>query len=71
MIEELFRIRSVIIYSLKAIYSYIFHQVGAEIFKHALSYPSKLIAKNAGANGSIVVQKVNSPRSFLLKAEVV
>lgn len=33
-------------------------QIGAEIFKRALSYPVKLIAKNAGVNGSVVVEKV-------------
>ncbi|KAK8547101.1 hypothetical protein V6N13_099843 [Hibiscus sabdariffa] len=35
-------------------------QIGAEIFKKALSYPTKLIAKNAGVNGSVVVEKVLS-----------
>lgn len=35
-------------------------KVGAEIFRRALSYPSKLIAKNAGVNGSVVVEKVLS-----------
>lgn len=33
-------------------------QVGAEIVRRALSYPLKLIANNAGANGSVVQQKV-------------
>lgn len=33
-------------------------QIGAEIFKRALSYPVKLIAKNAGVNGSVVVENV-------------
>ncbi|TYI46582.1 hypothetical protein E1A91_D13G116600v1 [Gossypium mustelinum] len=33
-------------------------KIGAEIFKRALSYPTKLIAKNAGVNGSVVVEKV-------------
>ncbi|PON89270.1 Chaperonin Cpn [Trema orientale] len=33
-------------------------RIGAEIFKRALSYPVKLIAKNAGANGSVVVEKI-------------
>ncbi|MCO5613520.1 hypothetical protein L7F22_067797 [Adiantum nelumboides] len=33
-------------------------QVGADIVKRALSYPLKLIAKNAGVNGSVVVEKV-------------
>lgn len=35
-------------------------QVGADIVKRALSYPLKLIAKNAGVNGSVVVEKVLS-----------
>lgn len=33
-------------------------KVGAEIVRRALSYPLKLIANNAGVNGSVVVQKV-------------
>ena len=33
-------------------------QVGAEIVKRALGYPLKLIANNAGVNGSVVMQKV-------------
>ncbi|KAJ7553552.1 hypothetical protein O6H91_06G103300 [Diphasiastrum complanatum] len=33
-------------------------KVGADIVKRALSYPLKLIAKNAGVNGSVVVEKV-------------
>lgn len=33
-------------------------KVGADIVKRALSYPLQLIAKNAGANGSLVVEKV-------------
>lgn len=33
-------------------------QVGSEIVRRALSYPLKLIAKNAGVNGSVVVEKV-------------
>ncbi|GMH26198.1 hypothetical protein Nepgr_028041 [Nepenthes gracilis] len=32
--------------------------IGAEIFKRALTYPARQIAKNAGVNGSIVVEKV-------------
>ncbi len=28
--------------------------------KRALSYPMKLIAKNAGVNGSVVVEKVGT-----------
>ncbi|BFI25503.1 chaperonin GroEL [Marchantia polymorpha subsp. ruderalis] len=35
-------------------------KVGADIVKRALSYPLKLIAKNAGVNGSVVVEKVLS-----------
>ncbi|XP_050372669.1 ruBisCO large subunit-binding protein subunit beta, chloroplastic isoform X2 [Argentina anserina] len=35
-------------------------KIGAEIFKKALSYPAKMIAKNAGVNGSVVVEKVLS-----------
>ncbi|MQL86584.1 hypothetical protein Taro_019119, partial [Colocasia esculenta] len=35
-------------------------QVGADILKKALSYPAKLIAKNAGVNGSVVIQKILS-----------
>ncbi|KAJ7963052.1 ruBisCO large subunit-binding protein subunit beta, chloroplastic [Quillaja saponaria] len=35
-------------------------KVGAEIVKRALSYPMKLIAKNAGVNGSVVIEKVLS-----------
>eukprot|EP00882_Tetradesmus_deserticola_P028719 GHRQ01031997.1.p1 GENE.GHRQ01031997.1~~GHRQ01031997.1.p1 ORF type:complete len:287 (-),score=133.58 GHRQ01031997.1:151-1011(-) len=33
-------------------------KVGAEIVKKALSYPLKLIAENAGTNGSVVMQRV-------------
>ncbi|XP_013721782.1 chaperonin 60 subunit beta 4, chloroplastic isoform X2 [Brassica napus] len=33
-------------------------KIGAEIFKKALSYPIRLIAKNAGTNGNIVIEKV-------------
>ncbi|KAJ8446259.1 LOW QUALITY PROTEIN: hypothetical protein Cgig2_016030 [Carnegiea gigantea] len=33
-------------------------KVGADIVKRALSYPLKLMAKNAGANGSVVMEKV-------------
>ncbi|KAF2582658.1 hypothetical protein F2Q68_00002918, partial [Brassica cretica] len=33
-------------------------KVGAEIVKRALSYPLKLIAKNAGVSGSVVSEKV-------------
>ncbi|CAI5500005.1 unnamed protein product [Closterium sp. Naga37s-1] len=35
-------------------------KVGADIVKRSLSYPLKLIAKNAGVNGSVVVEKVRS-----------
>ncbi|KAL8136228.1 hypothetical protein AgCh_010721 [Apium graveolens] len=33
-------------------------KVGADIVKRALSYPLKLIAKNAGVNGSVVGEKI-------------
>ncbi|KAG0573317.1 hypothetical protein KC19_VG167900 [Ceratodon purpureus] len=41
-------------------------KVGSEIVRRALCYPLKLIAKNAGVNGSVVVEKVlaNSNPSF-------
>ncbi|KVH92946.1 Chaperonin Cpn60 [Cynara cardunculus var. scolymus] len=32
-------------------------KVGAEIVRRALGYPMKLIAKNAGVNGSVVIEK--------------
>jgi hypothetical protein len=32
--------------------------VGADIVRKALTYPMKLIANNAGVNGSVVMQKV-------------
>ncbi|KAL1198398.1 Chaperonin 60 subunit beta 4 [Cardamine amara subsp. amara] len=35
-------------------------KIGAEIFKKALRYPIRLIAKNAGKNGNIVIEKVLS-----------
>ncbi|URE41085.1 ruBisCO large subunit-binding protein subunit beta [Musa troglodytarum] len=35
-------------------------KIGADIFKRALSYPAKLIAKNAGVNGDVIVNKVLS-----------
>ncbi|CAL8095790.1 unnamed protein product [Prunus armeniaca] len=35
-------------------------KIGAEIFKRALSYPVKLISKNAGVNGNVVVEKVSA-----------
>lgn len=35
-------------------------KVGADIVKRALSYPLKLIAKNAGVNGSVVAEKVKA-----------
>lgn len=37
--------------------------VGAEIVRKALSYPLKLIANNAGVNGSVVMEKVLSQDS--------
>jgi hypothetical protein len=33
-------------------------RVGAEIIRKALAYPLRLIASNAGVNGSVVMQKV-------------
>ncbi|KAL8161420.1 hypothetical protein V2J09_012909 [Rumex salicifolius] len=33
-------------------------KVGAEIFRRALSYPARQIAKNAGTNGSVVIEKI-------------
>ncbi|KAI4357928.1 hypothetical protein L6164_001844 [Bauhinia variegata] len=35
-------------------------KIGAEIFRRALSYPTRLIAKNAGVNGNVVIDKVLS-----------
>jgi chaperonin GroEL len=37
-------------------------KVGAEIIKRALSYPMRLIATNAGVNGSVTVEKVMSSK---------
>lgn len=39
-------------------------QAGADIVKRALSYPLKLIAENAGVNGSVVVEKVLSNDNY-------
>ncbi|KAF9613029.1 hypothetical protein IFM89_005463 [Coptis chinensis] len=39
-------------------------KVGAGIVKRALSYPLKLIAKNAGDNGSVVMERVLSSDNF-------
>lgn len=36
-----------------------YSQIGADIVKRALAYPAKQIAKNAGVNGNIVVEKVD------------
>ena len=33
-------------------------KLGADIIRKALSYPLRLIASNAGVNGSVVIQKV-------------
>lgn len=41
-------------------------KVGAEIVRKSLSYPLKLIAKNAGVNGSVVTEKVRT-RIYVLK----
>lgn len=38
-------------------------QIGAEIFKRALTYPIKQIARNSGVNGNVVIEKV-----FLINA---
>ncbi|KAI9092055.1 hypothetical protein K1719_027990 [Acacia pycnantha] len=35
-------------------------KIGAEIFRRALSYPTRLIAKNAGVNGNVVIDKILS-----------
>ncbi|CAN0923894.1 Chaperonin 60 subunit beta 4, chloroplastic [Linum grandiflorum] len=35
-------------------------KIGAEIFRRALSYPIRLIAKNAGRNGNVVISQVLS-----------
>ncbi|KAL4638375.1 hypothetical protein ACB092_03G141700 [Castanea dentata] len=35
-------------------------KIGAEIFRRALYYPARLIAKNAGVNGSVVIEKVSA-----------
>ncbi|KAJ6312439.1 hypothetical protein OIU77_014045 [Salix suchowensis] len=35
-------------------------KIGAEIFKRALSYPARLISKNAGVNGNVVINQVLS-----------
>jgi len=35
-------------------------RVGADIIKRALRYPSRLIASNAGVNGSVIIEKVVS-----------
>ncbi|URD73573.1 RuBisCO large subunit-binding protein subunit beta, chloroplastic [Musa troglodytarum] len=39
-------------------------KVGADIVRRALSYPLKLIAKNAGVNGSVVMEKVLANDNF-------
>ncbi|KAK7407490.1 hypothetical protein VNO78_09443 [Psophocarpus tetragonolobus] len=39
-------------------------QIGAEIFRRALSYPTRLIAKNAGVNGNVVIEKVLSDNNM-------
>lgn len=33
-------------------------KIGADIFKRALAYPARQIAKNAGVNGNIVIEQV-------------
>lgn len=37
-------------------------KIGANIFKRALAYPARQIAKNAGVNGNVVIEKVLSVR---------
>ncbi|KAF7082236.1 hypothetical protein CFC21_086114 [Triticum aestivum] len=39
-------------------------KVGAEIVRKSLSYPLKLIAENAGINGSVVIEKVRNSNLF-------
>ncbi|VAH32731.1 unnamed protein product [Triticum turgidum subsp. durum] len=39
-------------------YAFVVVKIGADIFKHALSYPSTLIANNAGMSGKFVIEKV-------------
>jgi chaperonin GroEL (HSP60 family) len=41
--------------------------VGAEIVRRALPYSLKLIARNAGTNGSVVVQKVGGSCHSLVR----
>ncbi|KAJ0008337.1 hypothetical protein Pint_29687 [Pistacia integerrima] len=41
-------------------------KVGADIVKRALSYPMKLIAKNAGVNGSVVIEKARNSSGYTL-----
>ncbi|KAF8087790.1 hypothetical protein N665_0567s0015 [Sinapis alba] len=45
--------------SIKATLDNTEQKIGAEIFKKALSYPMRLIAKNAGANGNVVLSNEN------------
>jgi len=37
-------------------------RLGADIIKRALAYPMKLVASNAGTNGSVVVQRVTTEK---------
>eukprot|EP00983_Pelagomonas_calceolata_P132719 1161900-Pelagomonas_calceolata.AAC.2 len=40
-------------------------KLGADIIKKALAYPLRLIANNAGVNGSVVMSKVScTPRAL-------
>ncbi|KAL3033111.1 hypothetical protein AAZX31_02G119000 [Glycine max] len=39
-------------------------QIGAEIFRRALSYPTRMIAKNAGLNGNVIIDKVLSDNNM-------
>ncbi|KAF8407913.1 hypothetical protein HHK36_007051 [Tetracentron sinense] len=38
----------------------LFFLIGADIFKRALTYPLRRIAKNSGVNGSVIIEKVLS-----------
>lgn len=45
-------------------------QIGADIFKRALAYPARQIAKNAGVNGSTVINKVSSSYIYMMKSSL-
>lgn len=44
-----------------------YEQIGADILKRALLYPTRQIAKNAGKNGNFVIDKVYSKRNGSLQ----